>query len=96
MMDMDDDPTDKQTPTCVVKETGCDDNDRLVICSLLYQRNKHLGEQEQQRLQLLQTTGYRLLTRDLIQNLQFGVQNLEAARHGVQSLDIKVYILKLV
>ena len=59
MMDMDDDPTDKQTPTCVVKETGCDDNDRLVIWNLFSQRNKHIGATE-----TAATTDYRLKTTD--------------------------------
>ena len=30
MMDMDDDPSDAETPTCVERQTGCDDNDRFV------------------------------------------------------------------
>ena len=38
MMDMDDDPTDQEAPTCVDKQTGCDDNDRLVIWQPVYQQ----------------------------------------------------------
>ena len=35
MMDMDDDPTDQEVPTCVDRQTtGCDDNNRLVIWQL--------------------------------------------------------------
>ena len=30
MMDRDDDPEDEEAPTCVERQTGCDDNDRLV------------------------------------------------------------------
>ena len=30
MMDRDDDPEDEEVPTCVEKQTGCDDNERLV------------------------------------------------------------------
>ena len=31
MMDMDDDPSDQETPVCVDKPDGCYQNDRLVI-----------------------------------------------------------------
>ena len=34
MIDMDDDPTDQEVPTCVDRQTGCDDNNRLVIWQL--------------------------------------------------------------
>ena len=32
MMDINDDASDPETPICVEKQTGCDDNNRSVMC----------------------------------------------------------------